>query len=83
MPEPIIRLTRASGNPLLCILSHFHSVQTSNGETIVRMVAQSGELMNVQVRESESEVRQRVDAAKAKAADTEIQRHAWFEQTEN
>jgi hypothetical protein len=52
--------------PLLCVLSHFHSVQTSNEETIVRMVAQNGELMNVLVRESEGEVRRRVDAAKAK-----------------
>jgi hypothetical protein len=67
MPEPIIRLTRSNGTPLLCILSHFDSVQTSEGKAVVRMVAQNGELMNVQVRESEAEVRQRVDAAKAKA----------------
>ena len=67
MPEPIIRLTRSNGTPLLCVLSHFHSVQTSNGETIVRMTAQSGALMDVLVRESEAEVHQRVDAAKAKA----------------
>jgi hypothetical protein len=67
MPEPIIRLTRSNGTPLLCVLSHFDSVQTSNGETMVRMVAQHGELMNIQVRETEGEVQRRVDAAKAKA----------------
>jgi hypothetical protein len=67
VPEPIIRLTRGNGTPLLCILSHFHSVHTSNSETFVRMVAQSGELMNVLVRESVGEVHRRVDAAKAKA----------------
>ena len=68
MPEPLIRLTRGNGTPLLCILSHFDSVQTSNGETIVRMVAQRGDLMNIPVRESEDEVLRRVDAAKAKSS---------------
>ena len=82
MPEPIIRLTRSNGNPLLCILSHFDSVQTNKGETVVRMVAQKGDLMNIQVRESEAEVRQRVEAAKAKATEVGLQRHAWLEETE-
>jgi hypothetical protein len=60
-------LTRGSGAPLLCILSHFHSARTSNGETIVRMLARDGELMNILVRESEVEVQRRVDAARASA----------------
>ena len=67
MSEPLIRLTRSTGAPLLCILSHFHSARTSDGQTIVRMRARDGELMNVLVRESEAEVHQVVDAARAKA----------------
>jgi hypothetical protein len=38
--------------------------------------------MDVLVRESEREVQQRVDAAKAKAAELGLSHHTWFDEKE-
>jgi hypothetical protein len=68
MAAPQIRLTRANGGPLLCILPHFHSVHTDGDGTFVRIVGQTGQLIDIRVRESESEVHKRVGTARASEA---------------
>ena len=67
MSDPLIRLTRANGGPLVCILPHFHTVHTDNDETIVRILDRTGELIDIGVRESETEVRKRVGTARTKS----------------